>query len=281
MQKTKFRLARVAVIGMVFLVAATAIAANRDEVSQAQNLKEKIVVKISTDGKEFSCITRQSTVGDILKELGIQVGPLDVVRPSTDKKPYPEMHIAVVRVREELVEKRVTIPFETVRTFTDSLKPGKVVIKNNGLSGEKTTSYLIRYEDGKPVKKTLMDNDIVQPEKRVYLIGSKGRYTSRGEFRSKRIVKMSASAYDPGPRSCGRYATGRTSLGLRAGHGVVAVDPKIIKLGSRLYIEGYGFAVAGDVGSAIKGRRIDLGFGSYREAIRFGRKNVNVHVLKK
>jgi 3D (Asp-Asp-Asp) domain-containing protein len=66
---------------------------------------------------------------------------------------------------------------------------------------------------------------------------------------------------------------------MKAGKGVVAVDPRVIPLGTRLYIEGYGVAVAGDVGSAIKGRRIDLGFGTYAEAIRWGRRNVRVQIL--
>ena len=93
------------------------------------------------------------------------------------------------------------------------------------------------------------------------------------------MLIMVATAYDPGPRSCGRYASGWTAIGMRAGKGVVAVDPSVIPLGTRLYIEGYGPAVAGDVGRAIKGRRIDLGYGTYREAIAWGRRTVRVYVL--
>ena len=62
-------------------------------------------------------------------------------------------------------------------------------------------------------------------------------------------------------------------------HGVVAVDPRVIPLGSRLFIPGYGHAVAGDTGGAIVGRRIDLAFNSYDDAIRFGRRPVTVYVL--
>jgi 3D (Asp-Asp-Asp) domain-containing protein len=90
---------------------------------------------------------------------------------------------------------------------------------------------------------------------------------------------MIATAYDPGPLSCGPYADGRTAIGLRAGHGVVAVDPNVIPLRARLYIEGYGPAIAGDVGGAIKGNRIDLGYNSRRAALQFGRRPVTVWVL--
>lgn len=93
------------------------------------------------------------------------------------------------------------------------------------------------------------------------------------------MLLMTATAYDPGPRSCGRFASGWTAVGMRAGKGVVAVDPSVIPLGTKLYIEGYGYAVAGDVGRAIRGRRIDLGFDTYGQAIAFGRRTVRVYVV--
>jgi len=127
----------------------------------------------------------------------------------------------------------------------------------------------------------LMSSEVVrEPVARTEKIGSACRYTSRGEFRTRKVLKMQASAYDPGPRSCGKYASGRTACGMKAGYGVVAVDPKVIPLRTELYIEGYGFAIAGDTGGAIKGNRIDLGYDTYREAIKFGRKTVIVHVLQ-
>ena len=66
---------------------------------------------------------------------------------------------------------------------------------------------------------------------------------------------------------------------MKAGPGVVAVDPRVIPLRTRLYIENYGYAIAGDVGSAIKGNRIDLGFTTVDECMRFGRRKVIVYVL--
>jgi 3D (Asp-Asp-Asp) domain-containing protein len=66
---------------------------------------------------------------------------------------------------------------------------------------------------------------------------------------------------------------------LRIGYGLAAVDPSYIPLGTRLYIEGYGHAVAGDTGGSIRGNRIDLGFDSKSEADRFGTRTVVVHIL--
>lgn len=106
--------------------------------------------------------------------------------------------------------------------------------------------------------------------------------SSRGsQIAESSYMDMEATAYDPGPISCGPHATGHTSVGLHAGYGIVAVDPRVIPLGTRLYVEGYGFAVAADIGSAIKGNRIDLGYPTYRSALQFGRHKVRVYLLSR
>jgi 3D (Asp-Asp-Asp) domain-containing protein len=86
---------------------------------------------------------------------------------------------------------------------------------------------------------------------------------------------MIATAYTANCYGCSGY----TKLGNRAGHGIVAVDPAVIPQGSHLYIPGYGSAVAGDTGGAIRGNRVDLGFNSNADAMQFGRRSVTVYVL--
>lgn len=93
-------------------------------------------------------------------------------------------------------------------------------------------------------------------------------------------MTMNASAYDPSAGR-GRNATFRTATGMRAAYGVVAVDPRVIPLGTHVYVEGYGFAIAADTGGAIKGNRIDLCMPTDRECRIFGRRPVKVHILKK
>lgn len=107
------------------------------------------------------------------------------------------------------------------------------------------------------------------------------KQTPAGWIEYTEILTMEATAYYPGPESTGMWADGYTATGLRAGHGVVAVDPQVIPLGTALYIPGYGLAVAADVGSSIKGNRIDLCFDTYEEALFFGRRQVEVYVLTK
>jgi 3D (Asp-Asp-Asp) domain-containing protein len=92
------------------------------------------------------------------------------------------------------------------------------------------------------------------------------------------VYAMVATAYTAD--SAQAVPTGRTATGLPARYGVVAVDPRVIRLGSHLYIEGYGAAIAADTGGAIRGNRIDLCMDSLRSAINWGRQPVKVYVLQ-
>jgi 3D (Asp-Asp-Asp) domain-containing protein len=77
---------------------------------------------------------------------------------------------------------------------------------------------------------------------------------------------------------CGKD-DGITASGMKAGKGVVAVDPTVVPLGTKLYVQGYGFCVAADTGGAIKGNKIDLCYNTYQEALNYGRKDVRVYIL--
>lgn len=110
-------------------------------------------------------------------------------------------------------------------------------------------------------------------------LARRGNYPSRGYFSGRRIITMNATAYTADPAENGGNRSGRTAIGLKIGHGVVAVDPRVIPLGTRLFIEGYGHAVAADTGGAIKGHKIDLGCDTKRQMRKIGRRRVNVHIL--
>jgi 3D (Asp-Asp-Asp) domain-containing protein len=84
-------------------------------------------------------------------------------------------------------------------------------------------------------------------------------------------LKMVATAY---------FSGGKTTTGLRARKGIVAVDPSVIPLGTKLYIQGYGEAQAADTGSSIKGNRIDLCFDSLQECTTYGKRNINVYLVE-
>ena len=62
--------------------------------------------------------------------------------------------------------------------------------------------------------------------------------------------------------------------------GLVATDPRIIPMGTRLYIEGYGYAIADDTGGAIRGHKIDLAVDTLAEAYQIGRRQMTVYILE-
>lgn len=93
-----------------------------------------------------------------------------------------------------------------------------------------------------------------------------------------RVLDMTATAYGPGPLDNGKW-NNATYLGGTVRKGVAAVDPSVIPMGSKLWIEGYGEAIAEDQGSAIKGNRIDLAFNTRQEALDFGIQNKKIYIL--
>ena len=95
---------------------------------------------------------------------------------------------------------------------------------------------------------------------------------------------MVATAYTAGPESTGKSpgmpGYGITATGMRVKPGVIAVDPRVIPLGTYVYVRGYGYSIAADTGGAIKGNRIDVYMKTLREAYQWGRRTVNVYILR-
>ncbi len=279
MRKCQLRLLRAALL-MIAVASVSFAGIGIREGAEAQRLP-RVTVTISADGDDRRVSTSQTLVGAVLREVGVQLGKFDKVVPGLKDRVRDGSKISVTRVTDKIVSESQQIAFETVKTFTHSLRPGVVRQAKQGVPGQRVIHYRVRLEDGVQVSRTQISSIVAKrPVSQVMEIGSRGRYTSRGAWRTARVLTMSASAYEPGPRSCGRYATGRTATGLKAGYGVAAVDPRVIPMGTRLYVEGYGYAVAADRGRAIKGYRIDLCYNTVREALQFGRRTVKVHVLK-
>jgi len=170
------------------------------------------------------------------------------------------------------------IPYPTLRKSSSELRSGSSKTVRAGMNGEKKVTYKVTYKDGVEIRReTVSTKTIKNPVPEVIAVGNRSALASRGYLSGRKMVVMSATGYSPDPSENG--GSSRTSTGLKIGHGVVAVDPRFIPLGTRLYIEGYGYAVAGDTGGAIKGNRIDLGHDTSSASNRFGRKKVKVYIL--
>ncbi|MGC8890864.1 MAG: 3D domain-containing protein [bacterium] len=241
------------------------------EVFSIENRIENIYkVREKIENREVVYISEKG--GKEIERLGLQIKPVKI--DLSYKKPY-----SLVLAKWYEVKERQKVSFPIERRYSTSLPYGAVKVEP-GKSGEIEILWR-EYRRGSIVldRKKVKVTMISQARPQIEYIGRGYMLASRGEFAGKPYLDMIATGYDPGPISCGPYASGYTSIGLKAGYGVVAVDPTVIPLGKRLYIEGYGYAIAGDVGRAIRGLRVDLGFDTYREAINFGVRRVRVYIL--
>lgn len=232
---------------------------------------------VFVDGSRQIIVTHITTVGEAIAQAGIAVGSDDKIVPNPSSPVVNGLQARIIRISTKRVPVECQVPPTTIRRASDNLRRGASVVAVKGEAGLRRDIYDVTYADGKKIVKKLVGSETIRKmTPRVIAYGQGSSLPSRG-FVSRKVMTMTATAYDP--RNCGGSGGGRTAIGMQAGRGVVAVDPRVIKLGSRLYIEGYGFAVAGDTGGAIKGHRIDLGHNTYAAARRFGRKKVVVHVL--
>ncbi|MBO8141094.1 MAG: DUF348 domain-containing protein [Firmicutes bacterium] len=247
-------------------------------------IERAVPAVIAVDGHQRVHRAPARTVAEFLADAGVELGPDDRVIPSPATPVKPDMVIRVIRVRHEEAVRQVPIPYETRRWAEPRWEKGRVGVLRPGRPGVEQQKIRLTYEDGLLVRQAIVERTVVE-EPRAEIIGIGTRIVVRtletpsGPIRYTDVLEMDATAYYPGPESTGRFADGRTATGLLAGHGVVAVDPSVIRLGTRVYIPGYGIAIAGDTGSAIRGRRIDLGFDTYREAVHYGRRRVLVYIL--
>ncbi|KNF09814.1 3D domain-containing protein [Gottschalkia purinilytica] len=141
-----------------------------------------------------------------------------------------------------------------------------------------------------PTNTNNINNKKAVGSNQVAKVSSNKTTASKGpSLEGKKSIMMTATAYDLSFESTGKRPGdqyyGLTASGTQVRPGVVAVDPKVIPLGSKLYVEyadgsgAYGYAVAEDTGGAIKGNRIDLFFSSRAQALAFGIKQVKVYIL--
>jgi len=153
----------------------------------------------------------------------------------------------------------------------------------DGIFGSKTYATVTKFQSDKG----LAADGIVGPNTRAALgqsvntsTASTATPTRDGSSVSRgRTLTMVATAYDPCYQCNYPYYGAPSYIGLPLAKGIIAVDPNVIPMGSRLYVEGYGEGIAADQGGAIKGNRIDLCFATHQLALDFGMKTVKVTIL--
>ncbi|MCR4431433.1 MAG: ubiquitin-like domain-containing protein [Tepidanaerobacteraceae bacterium] len=236
-------------------------------------IKRAFDVKILSDGKEYTVKTTSDTVANLLAKAHILIGEKDKVKPQLDTYISAPVEVVVTRVSQKVVEEIKTIAYETVSRVDPDIPMGQKKVLQDGENGQEKIVTTLIIENGQIVSKNTTSTVIKQAKPRIILTGSM-LVASRGgvDFAYTKKLRMLATAYT--------HTGNLTAMDTKPRVGVAAVDPDVIPLGSRLYIDGYGFARAEDTGGAIKGNKIDLFMESQSEADRYGRKWVTVYVLK-
>ncbi len=238
------------------------------------NIQKTVDIPVTADGQTQVVTTMPVTVSELIDELGIKVGENDIVEPSMDHVLVKGDELQVKRVTTDYVTEEVTVDYE-VRYVNDySLPIGDKEVTQQGAAGKTKNTYLVTYIDGAEASRTLTETEVLT-EKQDQII-SIGMNISSGIPAGLQYKTMysgvRAVAYNFSGNPHGSY-------GLACTYGTCAVDPDLIPLGSLLYIEGYGYAIANDVGSAIKGKTVDLYMEDLNQCYRWGARSVNVYVI--
>ena len=171
------------------------------------------------------------------------------------------------KIETRTVEVPVVVQYERV----DTLPKGEEKVLQEGTVGLDEVEEEIHYKQGDVIDtKELQRKTITPMQPKVVQVGTREVEVSRSYDRVREVITMEATAYLP---------TDGGATGIRARHGVVAVDPNVIPLGTRVYIPGYGEAIAADTGGDIVGNRIDVVLEDYGSAMQFGRRTVDVYIL--
>ncbi|MGI6005359.1 MAG: 3D domain-containing protein [Christensenellales bacterium] len=270
-----------------------------------------------TDGAADAVVFHSAAeaVADLLAEKDIVLGEQDAINYDLQDAVYPGMHIVIDRIVWEETESTQPIPFETKTENSSALAKGVEKIEVEGISGEKRIVTRVVYKNGEEIERYPVAEQVVtQPQDQKVLIGTRVRVAAaapaptptpaakkstaasvqekkadtsdKSEDKAKaesdakliqgkpysKVITCSATAYT---------ATGnRTATGTVPSVGTVAVDPSVIPMGTRLYIQGYGFGVAADKGGAIKGNKVDVFFNSRTQCLNWGRRSVKVYILE-
>ncbi len=223
---------------------------------------------ITVDGKTIRTRTRTATLEQLLAQEGVTLAGKDYAIPAPTNPVVDYVNVSITRVREEFITETEQLTFQTKWLPNPELELDQRIVAQTGQEGAKNRLFKSVYENGKLIS-TGLEREWIDKPPQDHIINYGTKVVLRdlilpdgSVIQYWRKVRLLATAYTAATsgktRDHPQY--GRTRLGLEAGRGIVAVDPRVVNLGSRVYVPGYGQALAGDTGGRIKGKRIDLGF---------------------
>jgi uncharacterized protein YabE (DUF348 family) len=245
-------------------------------------IKEATHLTLVEGGKQQKVWSTSTTVADFLTQQGIKLEKLDRVEPSLSEQIKDNGVINVIRVEKVTDVVEEPVQFAIVTRKDSSLAKGKEKIVSEGLQGRVTREYEVILENNKEVSRKLIhENKIKEKHDKVVAVGTKelALQVSRGEGSSGEEFYVYTTAYTANCNGCSGHTSTGINLHANPNAKVIAVDPRIIPLGTKVYVDGYGYAVAADTGSSIKGYKVDVFFSSTSDAYRWGARKVKIKVL--
>lgn len=255
-------------------------------------IKKAVDVKVVVDGKELNIKSAENTIEDMLRAESIVLNKEDKITPLKYQSLKSGLQVQITRVNTEILQEVKAIDYATEFKSSNDLNKGVKKVVQKGQAGQKVITSSVVYENGKEISRKLISDVLkTNPTKEIIALGTVGVYTpSRGgDIHYTQKIRVRATAYTADYNSTSKGPDdpylGITSTGARAkrnpnGYSTIAVDPRVIPLGSRLWVDGYGYAIAEDIGGAIKGNKIDLYFHSSSEMWNWGARSVDIYILK-
>lgn len=248
-------------------------------------IKRAVNIELEVDGKNLSIKSAENNIKDMLSVEGITLNEMDVIKPELQQVLEDGLKIKITRVKTEIVEETKDLDFKTVVKKDSNMEEGKQKVLQEGEKGQKVIKTKVVYEDGKEVLRTVVSEAITkQPINKILCMGTLGAFQpSRGQDiglnKYTKVITVTATAYTAS--SSARTATGTKPRRNPDGWSTISVDPRVIPLGTKVYVEGYGYAIAEDVGGAVNGNIIDVFLSSRSSCINWGRKRgLKVYILK-
>ncbi|MBR4881571.1 MAG: G5 domain-containing protein [Clostridia bacterium] len=239
-----------------------------------------VTVKLIVHGvQEFSVYSDVVTVQEIIDKLSLTLDANDVINyPSTDEV-YDGMVISIDRVESKTHTQTVTVPYTTKIIESQTIPKGTRNVLQAGVNGTSTQSITETYVNGELEKKDVVTEAAnIAPVEEIVEVGVGGTYTdvNGNSYAYSYYIDVTATAYGT--------LSGITATGKAIELGMIAVDPRVIPLGTKVYLTGswgdMGVCSAEDTGGAIKGNKIDVYLGDDYNLLRqFGRRSMRVYIL--
>lgn len=232
-------------------------------------------VVINIDGTPKMVSTDKTTVGELLADLEKTIDTNYMLEDADESDPIEAMMtLSLTSVTEKIVATTETVSYETIERANDNMRFGERKVVQQGKDGQVSRVSKEIYHGTELVDTQFVEEKVLTAaQDEIIEYGTTGSVDGMAYTKQ---INAKVTAYTPYDAGC----NGITATGTKAAKGTVAVDPSVIPLGSKVYIPGYGVAIAADTGGAIKGNRVDVCFLSTTEAFAWGVKNVPVYILQ-